>query len=62
MSAIPRSPHDPARDWTEDFEHENGNYYCSCVICGQEFFGHKRRVVCKVCAAPPAEDRSEGGQ
>lgn len=37
------------RDWSEDFAHENGNYSNRCVICGQLFNGHKRRVECKVC-------------
>ena len=36
-------------NWTEDFEHENGNYVCKCTICGELFLGHKRRVVCKEC-------------
>lgn len=39
-----------ARDWTEDFPHENGNYLCICAICGQRFLGHKRRAACKDCA------------
>lgn len=38
-----------ARDWAEDFAHENGNYECSCVFCEQSFTGHKRRTVCKAC-------------
>lgn len=42
------------RHWTEDFPHENGQYQCRCVDCGQMFIGHKRRVVCKACAAPIA--------
>lgn len=42
--------YNPSRDWTEDFEHENGNYMCKCYVCGEFFTGHKRRVVCKVCA------------
>jgi hypothetical protein len=37
------------RNWTEDFEHENGNYQCRCIECKNMFIGHKRRVVCKVC-------------
>ena len=37
-------------DWTEDFEHENGNYHCRCEICRADFIGHKRRVVCRSCA------------
>ncbi|NCU28735.1 MAG: hypothetical protein EOM85_03655 [Candidatus Moranbacteria bacterium] len=36
-------------DFTEDFELENGNYYCVCCNCGKEFIGHKRRVICKEC-------------
>jgi hypothetical protein len=37
------------RNWPEDFSHENGQYYCSCVYCGERFVGHKRRVVCRRC-------------
>jgi len=44
---------DNDRDWPEDFSHENGNYMCRCYKCGEIFRGHKRRVMCKVCAAPP---------
>lgn len=40
---------DPARDWTEDASHENGNYLCRCCGCHETFVGHKRRTVCKVC-------------
>jgi len=36
-------------DWVEDFTHENGNYQNLCTKCGNEFMGHKRRVICKVC-------------
>ena len=38
-----------ARDWPEDFAHENGNYQNLCCECGKLFFGHKRRVVCRSC-------------
>jgi len=44
-----------ARDWPEDFEHENGNYMCNCSTCGKRFFGHKRRVTCKLCATPASK-------
>lgn len=37
------------RDWTEDFSHENGNYINTCCQCKEQFFGHKRRVICKHC-------------
>ena len=37
------------RDWTEDFAHENGQYQCKCLRCGEFFTGHKRRVICKAC-------------
>lgn len=37
------------RDWTEDFEHENGKYFCVCGQCKNIFIGHKRRVRCKLC-------------
>jgi hypothetical protein len=38
-----------ARNWEEDYGHENGDYINTCVKCNNIFFGHKRRVVCKVC-------------
>lgn len=39
-----------SRNWTEDFELENGQYMDGCIECKTEFIGHKRRVVCKTCA------------
>jgi hypothetical protein len=39
------------RDWVADRSHENGNYSCTCILCGHLFVGHKRRNVCKECAA-----------
>ncbi len=36
-------------DYPEDATHENGNYMCVCVECGDNFIGHKRRVICKHC-------------
>ena len=41
-------------NWPEDASHENGDYECRCVTCEQTFYGHKRRVICKVCATRPA--------
>lgn len=49
QALVMRSLH-PAGDWEEDFPHENGNYSNICKFCGNEFTGHKRRIVCKVCA------------
>lgn len=40
------------RDWEEDTEHENGNYFNNCIICNQTFLGHKDRMTCKTCAKP----------
>ncbi len=37
------------RDFTEDFEHENGNYENICMTCGQHFIGHKQRILCREC-------------
>ena len=42
-------------DFPEDFSHENGNYTCTCVVCGVQFIGLKRRVVCKVCDGNKSE-------
>lgn len=43
------------RDWTEDYQYENGNYECLCLTCHQRFYGYKGRYICKVCHpnAPP---------
>lgn len=40
------------RSWHEDREHENGNYDCICSQCNEVFTGHKRRVICRICAKP----------
>lgn len=50
---------DLERDWPEDFHHENGNYLNRCSICDEEFMGHRRRVVCKVCSAPGKYNRGK---
>lgn len=51
------------RDWKEDAALENGNYFNTCGCCGEQFLGHKRRTVCKVCdqyfKGPTAESRQE---
>lgn len=47
--------HNPARDWSEDFADENGNYMNTCHSCQKVFFGYKRRVTCKLCAPPRPE-------
>lgn len=36
-------------NYTEDYNHENGNYMNMCIRCDNEFLGHKRRVICKKC-------------
>lgn len=46
----------PEANWTEDFAHENGQYQCLCCKCEKVFMGHKRRTVCKLCAAPLPDD------
>lgn len=44
------------RDWTEDFDHENGCYSSICMTCEAPFFGHKRRFVCKRCSNMKGKD------
>jgi len=48
-------PTDSARNWTEDYLHENGMYQNRCHRCNELFFGHKRRVVCKICFDEPLD-------
>ena len=38
------------QDYPEDFTGENGNYHHVCPSCEKPFTGHKRRVLCRVCA------------
>ena len=38
------------RNWTEDYNQENGQYLNKCCLCEKQFIGHKRRPVCKECA------------
>lgn len=44
------------KSWPEDYSHENGKYLNCCSMCGAEFMGHKRRVVCKQCSAPKNQE------
>lgn len=46
-------PVESDRDWREDFGHENGRYICHCFKCNAQFYGHKRRIICKLCHTPP---------
>ena len=45
-------PDDP-HNWPEDYHLENGNYCCLCYVCGCQFVGYKRRIVCKMCHKEP---------
>ncbi len=37
------------RSWSEDYNHENGEYANKCLHCKKYFIGHKRRIICKQC-------------
>ena len=54
--------YDAQRCWPEDYGHENGNYENFCVYCNQRFLGHKRRVVCKLCAWANASINSDANE
>lgn len=41
------------KNWTEDFDQENGCYINICPACNHEFMGHKRRYYCKECEPKP---------
>ena len=45
-----------AHNWPEDAAQENGSYCNTCSECKRVFIGHKRRVMCRVCANAPAPD------
>ena len=48
---------DEGRDWKEDFQHDNGQYFNTCRGCRHTFIGHKRRMICKKCATTPATEQ-----
>lgn len=45
-------PSKTGRNWEEDAEQENGNYFNMCLFCGHQFVGMKGRRTCKQCAQP----------
>jgi hypothetical protein len=46
----PIKPAPNPRSYPEDLPDDNGNYQHCCPECNQTFFGHKLRVVCKLCS------------
>ena len=46
------------RSWPEDVG-ENSWYSNVCCNCGRDFLGYKRRVTCRVCNTPGANDPGE---
>ncbi len=45
MSLVKANP----KNWEEDYPDENGCYQNRCMVCGELFFGHKYRRICKIC-------------
>lgn len=45
--------------WTEDFHLENGNQMNICVVCNEQFLGHKRRFICRWCAKRESQKPEE---
>jgi hypothetical protein len=37
------------RSYPDEFPEENGYYENTCVVCKNDFYGHKYRRVCKKC-------------
>lgn len=37
------------KDWTEDYDQENGNYMNTCKVCLDTFKGNKHRRICRIC-------------
>jgi hypothetical protein len=62
LVTFPESGEKKDRDWVEDFTHENGNYMNKCANCGEQFKGHKRRPLCKVCGSPLEKKEQEETQ
>lgn len=50
-AAAASTPEPVSRDWP------GGNYYCKCSVCGQQFSGHKRQLVCRLCSEQPAKEK-----
>lgn len=50
LSKGPPLPPSRPQDWPEDYDQENGRYVGQCLYCEIDFFGHKLRNVCRLCA------------
>lgn len=50
------------RDWIQDFNLENGLYESQCGLCKEEFVGHKRRFLCKICDTKKRVDAKSFGK
>lgn len=57
-AAVKRMEELTSRSWLEDQGHENGDYFNKCIVCGEQFIGHKRRLVCRSCATDDKIRRS----
>jgi hypothetical protein len=42
-------PENIRRNWEEDYILENGKYLNQCLNCQSVVYGHKRRMICKLC-------------
>jgi len=42
-----------SKSFPEDYAGGEGKYECICCNCKGSFYGHKRRIVCKVCRTSP---------
>lgn len=46
---------DSLKDWPDDYKGGEDRYICLCADCNEQFFGHKRRVVCRQCSKDQAK-------
>ena len=47
------------RDWSEDCDVKNGNFYNNCAKCEHAFRGHKTRAQCKLCGTKVEEETED---
>ena len=47
------------RDWSEDYDVKNGNFYNNCAKCEHAFKGHKTRAQCKLCGTKVEEETED---
>jgi len=50
----------PSFNSPKNYPEDKDQYICKCFSCGDDFWGYKRRLVCKECSSSPELLITEG--